>query len=111
MVAFLLFGKRQRRDTGVRAGFVPSCAPSPFFSRLPTVGMRLAGEGYGNTADGSDWRCQVLYYAAVFLVIALIAALLGFGGIAAGAAGIAKIIFYVFLVIAIISLITGLLRR
>ena len=31
----------------------------------------------------------MLYYAVVFLVIALIAAVLGFGGIAAGAAGIA----------------------
>ena len=32
----------------------------------------------------------MLYYAIVFFVIALIAALFGFGGIAAGAAGIAR---------------------
>ena len=31
----------------------------------------------------------MLYYAVVFFVIAIIAAILGFGGIAAGAAGIA----------------------
>ena len=31
----------------------------------------------------------MLYYAVVFFIIALIAALFGFGGIAAGAAGIA----------------------
>ena len=42
----------------------------------------------------------MLHYAVVFLVIALIAAVLGFGGIAAGAAGIAKILFVVFLILA-----------
>lgn len=53
----------------------------------------------------------MLYYAAVFLIIALIAALLGFGGIAASAVGIAKILFYIFLVLALLSLIVGLTRR
>jgi uncharacterized membrane protein YtjA (UPF0391 family) len=38
----------------------------------------------------------VLHYAVVFLVVALIAAVLGFGGIAAEAASIAKLLFYVF---------------
>jgi uncharacterized membrane protein YtjA (UPF0391 family) len=38
----------------------------------------------------------MLYYAAVFFIIAIVAAVLGFGGIAAGAAGIAKIIFCLF---------------
>ena len=41
----------------------------------------------------------MLYYAVVFFIIALIAALFGFGGIAAGAAGIAKILFVVFLIV------------
>jgi uncharacterized membrane protein YtjA (UPF0391 family) len=49
----------------------------------------------------------MLHYAAVFLVIALIAAVFGFGGIAAGAAGIAKILFFVFLVLFVVSLIAG----
>jgi len=53
----------------------------------------------------------MLYYAAVFLIIALIAALFGFGGIAASAVGIAKILFYIFLVLALISLLTGVIRR
>jgi uncharacterized membrane protein YtjA (UPF0391 family) len=35
----------------------------------------------------------MLYWAAVFLVISIIAAALGFGGIAGAAAGIAKILF------------------
>lgn len=49
----------------------------------------------------------MLHYAVVFLVVALIAAVLGFGGIAGAAAGIAKILFFVFLVLFVISLITG----
>ena len=49
----------------------------------------------------------MLYYAIVFLVIALIAGVLGFGGIAGTAVGIAKILFFVFLALFIISLIFG----
>lgn len=53
----------------------------------------------------------MLYWAFVFLVVAIIAALLGFGVIASAAAGIARILFFVFLVVFLISLITGLSRR
>jgi uncharacterized membrane protein YtjA (UPF0391 family) len=53
----------------------------------------------------------MLYWAAVFLVIALVAALFGFGGIAAGAVEIAKILFFVFLAVFVVTLVLGLLRR
>ena len=53
----------------------------------------------------------MLHYAAVFFVIALVAAFFGFGGIAVGAAGIAKILFIVFLAGAIISFLMSLGRR
>ncbi len=53
----------------------------------------------------------MLYYAVVFLVIAIIAGVFGFGGIAAGAIAIAKILFFVFLVLFLASLIIGLARR
>ena len=53
----------------------------------------------------------MLYYAAVFFVVAIVAAIFGFGGIAAGAIGIAKILFFVFLVLFLGSLIWGLLNR
>lgn len=53
----------------------------------------------------------MLYYAVVFLVIALIAALFGFGGIAASAVGIAKILFFIFIVLAIVSFVFGWRRR
>ena len=52
----------------------------------------------------------MLYYAAVFFVIAVIAALFGFGGIAAGATEIAKILFFVFLILFVVSTLAGLLR-
>ena len=53
----------------------------------------------------------MLRYAVIFLVIALVAALLGFTGIAAGAVEIAKILFFVFLLLFVVSLIVGLMRR
>jgi uncharacterized membrane protein YtjA (UPF0391 family) len=53
----------------------------------------------------------MLHYAAVFFVIALIAALLGFTGIAAGAVEIAKTLFFIFVLLFLVSLIVGLIRR
>ena len=53
----------------------------------------------------------MLHYAAVFFVIALIAAIFGFTGIAVGAAEIAKVLFFVFVVLFVISLLVGLIRR
>jgi uncharacterized membrane protein YtjA (UPF0391 family) len=53
----------------------------------------------------------MLYYAVVFLVIALVAAFFGFGGIAVGAASIAKILFVIFLVLFLVSLLFGYRRR
>jgi len=53
----------------------------------------------------------MLQYAAVFFVIALIAAIFGFTGIAVGAAEIAKVLFFIFLVLFVISLLVGMFRR
>lgn len=52
----------------------------------------------------------MLYYAAIFLVIALVAALFGFGGIASASAGIAQILFFVFLVLFIGALVLRVLK-
>lgn len=56
------------------------------------------------------WRCAMLGWALTFLIIALIAAVLGFGGLAAGAATIAKVLFVVFLVLFLVSLVAGVRR-
>ncbi|MBS0376957.1 MAG: DUF1328 domain-containing protein [Proteobacteria bacterium] len=45
----------------------------------------------------------MLRYAIIFLLIGLVAGVLGFGGLAAGAAGIAQVLFFVFLGLAVIS--------
>jgi uncharacterized membrane protein YtjA (UPF0391 family) len=58
--------------------------------------------------------CQgdlMLYWAVVFLIIALVAAVFGFGGIAVAAAGIAKFLFFLFVVIFLIMLVLGLMGR
>ncbi len=53
----------------------------------------------------------MLYWAAVFFVISLLAAVLGFGGIAESSADIARVLFFIFIVLFVISLIAGLFRR
>lgn len=49
----------------------------------------------------------MLYWAIVFFVVALIAAVLGFGGIAGAASWIAQVLFVVFLIAFVISLFMG----
>ena len=49
----------------------------------------------------------MLNWAITFLVIALIAAVLGFGGLAGTAVGIAKILFFVFIVLFVLSFLMG----
>jgi uncharacterized membrane protein YtjA (UPF0391 family) len=49
-------------------------------------------------------------WVITFLVIALIAGILGFGGIAGASIEIAKIIFFVALVLFLISAVVGLTR-
>jgi len=51
---------------------------------------------------------SLLKWSFIFLVIALVAGVLGFGGVAEGAADIARILFFVFLVIFGIMLVLGL---
>ena len=51
----------------------------------------------------------MLRWAAVFFIIAIIAAVFGFGGIASGSADIARVLFFLFLAVFVVSLIWGLL--
>lgn len=52
----------------------------------------------------------MLQYALIFLIVAVIAGVLGFGKIAGAATDIAKIIFYIFIVLLLVSLIMNVLR-
>ena len=49
----------------------------------------------------------MFYWAAVFLVIALVAAVLGFGGIAGISSNIAWILFVVGLIVAVVLFLRG----
>ena len=49
----------------------------------------------------------MLKWTAIFLIIAIIAAIFGFTGIAQGAAEIAKVIFFIFIVLVVLSLVFG----
>jgi uncharacterized membrane protein YtjA (UPF0391 family) len=51
---------------------------------------------------------SMLRWALVFLVVALLAAVLGFGGIAGDAAWIARVLFFIFIVIFLVGLIYSL---
>ena len=52
----------------------------------------------------------MLYWAVVFLIVALVAVVLGFGGVAVMASGFAKMLFVVFLILFVISLVFGMRR-
>jgi uncharacterized membrane protein YtjA (UPF0391 family) len=65
------------------------------------------------TAGASRLRQQggnMLYYALLFLIVAIVAGLLGFGAIAFAAAGLAKILFFIFIVLFLVSLVAHLTR-
>lgn len=71
--------------------------------------MGIVGGSLGKMPP--DIGGNMLRYAVVFFVVALIAAAFGFLGIASAAVGIARILFYIFLILFLISLIGGLVRR
>jgi uncharacterized membrane protein YtjA (UPF0391 family) len=54
---------------------------------------------------------SVIKYAAIFLFVALVAAVFGFGAIASAAAGTAKMLFFVFIAGFILTLLIGLFRK
>jgi uncharacterized membrane protein YtjA (UPF0391 family) len=63
--------------------------------------------GSHRTAAGEQ---IMLGWALTFLIVALVAAVLGFGGIAGLSIEIAKIIFFVAVVLFVISAIVGIVR-
>jgi uncharacterized membrane protein YtjA (UPF0391 family) len=83
------------------------------FAPATTVarGVRSIPTDFASNNLAPSGRQDMLHYALVFFVIAIIAAVFGFGGIAAGAVEIAKILFFVFLVIAVITFVMSLLRK
>jgi uncharacterized membrane protein YtjA (UPF0391 family) len=71
------------------------------------TGLPVAGE----SAQVSRKNDAMLYWAAVFFIISLIAGLVGFTGISVAAAEIAKLVFFIFLVLFIVSLVASMVTR
>jgi uncharacterized membrane protein YtjA (UPF0391 family) len=61
-------------------------------------------------AKGSSEDLIMLSWVVTFLIIALIAGILGFGGIAGASIEIAKIIFFIAVVLFLVSAVLGLAR-
>jgi uncharacterized membrane protein YtjA (UPF0391 family) len=74
-------------------------------TRCEDVGAADASQGAAERR-----RTQMLGWALVFLVVALIAGLLGFTGLAVASAGIAQILFYIFVVLFVVSSLVYLIR-
>ena len=113
---FLRQGKPRALEVGDKLpaihsykGGIPGCILFCFKLRnnLHDRGVCLIG----NETFVSAGEQKMLKWAVIFLIVALVAALLGFGGIAGAASGIALTLFYVFIavtvVLFIISLFTG----
>ncbi len=54
---------------------------------------------------------NLLHWAVIFLIVAIVAALLGFGGVAGTAMAGAKIVFWVAIILAVLGFIFGVMRR
>ena len=54
---------------------------------------------------------NLLHYAIVFLVVALVAAFLGFGSVAGTAMEGARLLFWVAIVLVVVTTVAGFLRR
>jgi len=75
------------------------------FQRIGTIAAKRRWRTDAATQTGGQ---IMLGWALTFLVVALIAAVLGFGGIAGLSIEIAKIIFFVALILFVISAVFGL---
>jgi uncharacterized membrane protein YtjA (UPF0391 family) len=54
---------------------------------------------------------NLLHYAVIFLIVALVAAFFGFGGVAGTAMSGAQMLFWAAIVLFVISAVVGLVRR
>jgi uncharacterized membrane protein YtjA (UPF0391 family) len=64
---------------------------------------------YDKITQSSDGG-NMIYWALMFLLVAVIAAVFGFTGIALAAAGIAKLLFFIFLILFVITFASHLTR-
>jgi uncharacterized membrane protein YtjA (UPF0391 family) len=103
-----------------------NCSPcAGFFARRGCAGTFACRPDLSFSQDAADSRCRLhwprrsqqktevlsmLGWVVTFLVIALIAGILGFGGVAGASIEIAKIIFFIAIVLFLVSAIVGVAR-
>lgn len=86
----------------------PTCTRSVYEERETWLGSNLPREAKPALTDNNlQPYTPMLSYALIFLIVAILAGILGFGVIAGTAATIAKICFVVFLVLFLFSLLGG----
>jgi uncharacterized membrane protein YtjA (UPF0391 family) len=93
---FSWFRDRERRGTFV---------PAPDYFRI-----RCAAASVAPSLKPKTKVLTMLSWVVTFLIIALIAGVLGFGGVAGASIEIAKIIFFIAIVLFLISAVVGLAR-
>ena len=71
---------------------------------------RAAGSGSSQGGTAMNFG-NLLHWAIIFLVIALVAGLLGFGGLAGTAMEGARLLFWVAIVLVVVSLVFNFMRR
>ena len=72
--------------------------------------MDFALSSHANSSRNQYKGTAMLSWAVTFLIVALVAAVLGFGGIAGVAVEAAKLVFFVAIVLFAISAIVGMMR-
>jgi uncharacterized membrane protein YtjA (UPF0391 family) len=70
----------------------------PAWNGLPIVALNLR----------QFWRTDMLKWAFIFLIVGLVAGLLGFGGIGGAFVGIAKFLFFLAIAIFVVFLVLGI---
>ena len=77
--------------------------------------FRIADKGMGSSEPtGQEYQMNfsnLLHWAIIFLVVAIVAAFLGFGGVAGTAMEGAKLVFWIAIVIAVVSFVVSLVRK
>ena len=84
--------------------------PGRFLAFEPNAPSRLARRHREvlSTTSIATARTIMLWWALVFFIIAIVAAIFGFAGIVSAAASVAQVIFYVALVLFVLSFIVHL---
>jgi uncharacterized membrane protein YtjA (UPF0391 family) len=103
----------QRRFVPRKSRFLAGLAAAPTWNFQIAPGLvlqrsRIRNAGFG--LDTQDVEVVMLSWVVTFLIIALVAGLLGFGGIAGASIEIAKIVFFVAIVLFAVSALVGLMR-